>query len=96
MKSLKTASFHRTSQVAASALEIIPEHKILIFINIEIVEKLKYTNGLQLVTSFKSELLHRYFLFPFFPGTSILNIFAYREAAFAAVLVINEIELAPD
>ena len=49
--------------------------------------------GLHLVTSLKSVLLHRYFLFPFFPGTSI---FTYREAAFAADLIINEIELAPD
>ena len=36
---------------------------------------MKYTNGLQLVT-FKSELLHRYLLFPFLAGTSISNMFS--------------------
>ena len=30
-------------------------------------------------------------MFPFIPGTSISNIFTYRGAAFAAVLIINEI-----
>ena len=65
--------FHRTFQMAASALRVIPD--VLIFVNIEIVGKLKYTNGLQLGTSLKSDLLHRYLLFPFFVGTSILNIF---------------------
>ena len=38
--------------------------ELSIFINIEIVGKLKYTNGLQLVTSLKSEFNHRYILFP--------------------------------
>ena len=45
----------------------------LIFINIEIVGKLKYTNGLQPVSSLKSELLHSCLLFLFLAGTSILR-----------------------
>ena len=69
----KNSFSHRTSQVAASALRVIPD--VVIFVNMEIVGKLKYTNGLQLGTSLKSDLLHRYLLFPFFAGTSILNIF---------------------
>ena len=67
----------------------------LIFINIEVVGKLKYTSGLQPVTSLKSELLHRYLLFLFFARTSY-----FKEhligAAFEAVLISSEIELAPD
>ena len=43
------------------------------FINIEVVGKLKYTNDLQPVTSLKNEVLHRYLLFSFFAGTSILR-----------------------
>ena len=87
----------------------------------EIVGKLKYTSELQPSRSLKSELLHRYLFFPFFAGTSILNIYIYREretdrqtetetergaesrdrdrqrqAAFEAVLIISEIELAPE
>ena len=77
-------------------MRVIPEKDALIFTNIEIVGKLKYTNGVQLVTSLKSELLHRYLLYSFFAGISISNLFTYRGAAFAAVLIVNEIELAPD
>ena len=66
----------------------------LIFINIEIVGNLKYTSGLQPVTSLKSELLRGHLLFLFlkehlFHGTP-------DRAAFEAVLVISEKELAPD
>ena len=68
----------------------------LILINMEMVGKLKYTNGLQPVTSLKSELFHRYLLFPFSPVGSILNIYIEREAAFEGVLIISETELAPD
>ena len=64
----------------------------LIFINIGIVEKLKYTNGVGPVASLNSELLHRYLLFLFFAGTSFNEHFV--EAAFEAVLIISEIELA--
>lgn len=62
----------------------------------EVVEKLENTNGLQPVTSIESELVRRYLLFPFFVGTSILNVYIYRkrEAAFEASLIISEIELA--
>ena len=50
-----------------AATEVIPgKEMLLIFIIIEIVEKLKYTNGLQPVTSLKSGLRHRYLLFSFF------------------------------
>ena len=35
-------------------------------INMEIIEKLKHLNGLQPIPSLKSELLHMYFLLPFF------------------------------
>ena len=49
----------------------------LIFINIEIVRNLKYTSGLQLVASLKSELLRTYLLFVFsartFQGTNDFN-----------------------
>ena len=38
----------------------------LFLINMEIIEKLKYLNSLQPVPSLKSELLHMYFLLPFF------------------------------
>ena len=41
-----------------------------IFINIEIVGKLKYINGLHPVSSLKSEFLHSYLLFLFLAGTS--------------------------
>ena len=65
----------RTAFVIGRLWWLLLHCELPIFINIEIVGKLKYTNGLQLVTSLKSELLHRYLLFPFFAGTSILNIF---------------------
>ena len=45
----------------------------LIFINVEIAEKLEYISGLQPVTSLKSELLHRYLMFLFFARTSLLK-----------------------
>ena len=45
----------------------------------EIVGKLKYTNGLHIIPSLKSELLRRYILFPFFGGTSISNRERERE-----------------
>ena len=64
---------------------------LLLHCELSLKIKLKYTNGLQLVTSVKSELLHRCFLFPFFAVTSILNTFTQRGAAFTAVLIINEI-----
>ena len=64
----------------------------LIFINIGIVEKLKYNNGVGPVASLNSELLHRYLLFLFFAGTSFNEHFV--EAAFEVVLIISEIELA--
>ena len=70
VKSLRTAFF--IEHLRWLLLQKRWERDVLIFINIEIVGKLKYTNGLQLVTSLKSELLHRYLLFPFF---AILNIF---------------------
>ena len=62
----------------------------------EVVEKLENTNGLQPLTSIESELVRRYLLFPFFVGTSILNVYIYRkrETAFEASLIISEIELA--
>ena len=67
---------------------------LLIFINIEVAGNLKYTSGLQPVTSLKSELLRSYLLFLFlkehlFHGTP-------RRAAFEAVFVISEKELALD
>ena len=66
----------------------------LIFINIEIIGNLKYTSGLQLVTSLKSELLHRYLLFLFLQEH--LSQEYLIGAAFEAVLIISEIELALD
>ena len=55
-------------------LRTLPEKEMFLnFINKEIVEKLKYTNGSESITSLKSELLHRYLLFLFFAGTSILR-----------------------
>ena len=48
-------------------LKVIPEKEMFLFlINMEIIEKLKYLNSLQPVPSLKSELLHMYFLLPFF------------------------------
>ena len=48
-------------------LKVIPEKEMFLFlINMEIIEKLKYLNSLQPVPSLKSELLHIYFLLPFF------------------------------
>ena len=44
---------------------ILEKEVCLIFINIQIVVNLKYTNGLQPLTSLKSELLHRYYSFSF-------------------------------
>ena len=44
---------------------ILETEVFLIFINIQIVGNLKYTNGLQPLTSLKSELLHRYYSFSF-------------------------------
>ena len=66
----------------------------LIFINIEIVENLKYTSGLQPVTSLKSELLRGFLLFLFlkerlFHGTP-------DRATLETVLVTSEKELVPD
>ena len=56
---------------------------------------LKYSSGLQPITSLKSELLRRYLLFLFF----YKNIY-FKEhligAAFDAALIISEKELAPD
>ena len=78
-----------------AATEVIPgKEMLLIFIIIEIVEKLKYTNGLQPVTSLKSGLRHRYLLFSFF----LIIYFKehLKEAAFEAVLIVSEIELALD
>ena len=48
-------------------LKVIPEKEMFLFlINMEIIEKLKHLNGLQPIPSLKSELLHMYFLLPFF------------------------------
>ena len=68
--------FRRTPLVAVFALRLAPEKEMFfIFVYIEIVRKLKYTNDLQSVSSLKSKILYRYLLFLFFAGTSILNIF---------------------
>ena len=53
-------------------MRVIPEKEMFLnFINVEVVGKLQYPNELQRVTSLKSELLHKYLLFPFFAGASI-------------------------
>ena len=56
----------RTAFVIERLWRLLLHCELPIFINIEIVGKLKCTNGLQLVTSLKSEFNHR---------TSILSIF---------------------
>ena len=55
-------------------MRVIPEKEMfLIFINIEIVGKLLYTDSPQPETSLKSKLHLRYLTFAFFARTTILR-----------------------
>ena len=68
-------------------LKVIPEKEMFLFlINMEIIEKLKYLNSLQPVPSLKSELLHMYFLLPFF-GVLAEHLFSLSLSLYIYIIV---------